>query len=434
MRKALLLSLLVALPLLAGEKDSFLLRNATVYTVSGPKIANGSVLVIDGKIAEVGARVNPRGKVRVIDAKGLNVYPGLIDAGTVVGIAEVSSVRETADTGEVGKFNPQLRTSVVVNPESDHIPVTRANGITNVVLLPGGSGGGRFGSNEPSYITGQASLMHLDGWTWEEMLVTHAAAMQLDLPSIQVSRFNPQSMQVERGNYQESKRNQERGLMEIRAFFEEARRYQTAKQAKAADFHTDLKFEAMLPVLEGKLPLMIPAVRERDIRDAIEFSDKEKVKIVLSGVRKPGDMLETIAKKKIPVVLPSPYSAPLEEDDAYDSTYTLASELQKAGVKFAFGSFGAQFARNLPYEAGQSIAFGLPYDEGLKAVTLNAAEILGVSDRLGSIDAGKIANLIVTDGDPLDIRTQVKMMFVKGQSVDLESKHTRLWKKYLARP
>lgn len=434
MRKALLLSMLVALPLLAGEKDSFLLRNATVYTVSGPKIANGSVLVIDGKIAEVGARVNPRGKVRVIDAKGLNVYPGLIDAGTVVGIAEVSSVRETADTGEVGKFNPQLRTSVVVNPESDHIPVTRANGITNVVLLPGGSGGGRFGSNEPSYITGQASLMHLDGWTWEEMLVTHAAAMQLDLPSIQVSRFNPQSMQVERGNYQESKRNQERGLMEIRAFFEEARRYQTAKQAKAADFRTDLKFEAMLPVLEGKLPLMIPAVRERDIRDAIEFSDKEKVKIVLSGVRKPGDMLETIAKKKIPVVLPSPYSAPLEEDDAYDSTYTLASELQKAGVKFAFGSFGAQFARNLPYEAGQSIAFGLPYDEGLKAVTLNAAEILGVSDRLGSIDAGKIANLIVTDGDPLDIRTQVKMMFVKGQSVDLESKHTRLWKKYLARP
>ena len=222
--------------------------------------------------------------------------------------------------------------------------------------------------------------------------------------------------------------------MEIRAFFEEARRYQTAKQAKAADFHTDLKFEAMLPVLEGKLPLMIPAVRERDIRDAIEFADKEKVKIVLSGVRKPGDMLETIAKKKIPVVLPSPYSAPLEEDDAYDSTYTLASELQKTGVKFAFGSFGAQFARNLPYEAGQSIAFGLPYDEGLKAVTLNAAEILGVSDRLGSIDAGKIANLIVTDGDPLDIRTQVKMMFVKGQSVDLESKHTRLWKKYLARP
>jgi len=433
-KKTLVSCMLLALPLLAGEIDSFLLRNATIYTVSGPKIANGSVLVIDGKIAEVGARVNPRGKVRVIDAKGLNVYPGMIDAGTVVGIAEVSSVRETSDTGEVGKFNPQLRTSVVVNPESDHIPVTRANGITNVLLLPGGSGGGRQGGGEASYITGQASLMHLDGWTWEEMLVTHASAMQLDLPSIQTSRFDPRTMQVERGNYQESKRNQERGLMEIRAFFEESRRYQTARRANAPGFRTDLKFEAMLPVLEGKLPLIIPAARERDIRDAVEFADKEKVKIVLIGVRKPGAMLETLAKKKIPVVLPSPYSTPLEEDDAYDSTYTLAAELYRAGVKFAFGSFGAQFARNLPYEAGQSIAYGLPYDEGLKAVTLNAAEILGIGDRLGSVEAGKIANLIVTDGDPLDIRTQVRMMFVKGQSVDLESKHTRLYKKYLARP
>lgn len=425
--------LLAAALLNAGENDSFLIRNATVHPVSGPKLNNASVLVIDGKIAEVGERLQTRAKVKVIDGRGLHVYPGMIDAATLVGISEISSVRETADISEVGEFNPQLRSSIAVNPESEHIPVTRANGITAVGVLAAGVSGG-FGFGEISYIGGQISLMHLDGWTWEEMTITHGAAMQLRLPGIETRRFNPATRESAATPFSEARRRQETNLRKVKTFFEEARRYQTAKQASPATLKTDLRYEAMLPVLEGRLPLLIPAVREREIRDALAFAEQEKVKIILVGVRRPGGAVEEIAKRKIPVILGSPFVPIQEEDDPYDATSTLAADLHRAGVKIAFASLGAQFARNLPYQAGHSVAYGLPYDAALRSVTLNAAEIYGVADRIGSIDPGKYADLIVTDGDPLEIRTQVKMMFVKGEPVDLESKHTRLYKKYRARP
>ncbi len=425
--------LLAAALLIAGENDSFLIRNATVHPVSGPKLNNASVLVIDGKIAEVGERLQTRAKVKVIDGRGLHVYPGMIDAATLVGISEISSVRETADISEVGEFNPQLRSSIAVNPESEHIPVTRANGITAVGVLAAGVSGG-FGFGEISYIGGQISLMHLDGWTWEEMTITHGAAMQLRLPGIETRRFNPATRESAATPFSEARRRQETNLRKVKTFFEEARRYQTAKQASPATLKTDLRYEAMLPVLEGRLPLLIPAVREREIRDALAFAEQEKVKIILVGVRRPGGAVEEIAKRKIPVILGSPFVPIQEEDDPYDATSTLAADLHRAGVKIAFASLGAQFARNLPYQAGHSVAYGLPYDAALRSVTLNAAEIYGVADRIGSIDPGKYADLIVTDGDPLEIRTQVKMMFVKGEPVDLESKHTRLYKKYRARP
>lgn len=425
--------LLAAALLSAGENDSFLIRNATVHPVSGPKLNNASVLVIDGKIAEVGERLQTRAKVKVIDGRGLHVYPGMIDAATLVGISEISSVRETADISEVGEFNPQLRSSIAVNPESEHIPVTRANGITAVGVLAAGVSGG-FGFGEISYIGGQISLMHLDGWTWEEMTITHGAAMQLRLPGIETRRFNPATRESAATPFSEARRRQETNLRKVKTFFEEARRYQTAKQASPATLKTDLRYEAMLPVLEGKLPLLIPAAREREIRDALTFAEQEKAKIILVGVRRPGGAVEEIAKRKIPVILGSPFVPIQEEDDPYDATFTLAADLHRAGVKIAFASLGAQFARNLPYQAGHSVAYGLPYDAALRSVTLNAAEIYGVADRIGSIDSGKYADLIVTDGDPLEIRTQVKMMFVKGEPVDLESKHTRLYKKYRARP
>lgn len=428
-----LLLMLAAYTLIAAENDSFLIRNATVHPVSGPKLNNASVLVIDGKVAEVGERLQTRAKVKVIDGRGLHVYPGMIDAATLVGISEISSVRETADVGEVGEFNPQLRASIAVNPESEHIPVTRANGITAVGVLAAGVSGG-FGFGEISYIGGQISLMHLDGWTWEEMAITHGAAMQLRMPGIETRRRNPMTGEFTTTPYSEARRRQEANLQKVRGFFEEARRYQTAKQAGSAALKTDLRFEAMLPVIEGRQPVLIPAVRERDIRHAIAFAEQEKVRIILAGVRRPGAAAEEIAKKKIPVILGSPFVTAMEEDDPYDATFTVAAELHRAGVKFAFASFGAQFSRNLPYQAGQSVAYGLPYETALRALTLNAAEIYGVADRMGSIEPGKLADLIVTDGDPLEIRTQVKMMFVKGRSVDLESRHTRLYRKYRARP
>jgi len=428
----------LALPLAAGPNDTFLIRNATVHPVSGPKLENASVLVVDGKISEVGAKVAAKGKVKVIEGKGLHVYPGMIDSGTPMGLSEISSIRESVDTGELGDFNPQLKSIIAVNPESEHIPVTRANGITSVMVIPG-TGGGRGGGG--NLIAGQVSLMHLDGWTWEQMEIRRGAAMQLIWPVI-ASGFGrgggdpdmAAAFGVRRTTFSEAKRAQEAQVRKIQEFFEEARRYQAAKAAGQAELKPDLKFEAMIPVLEGKQALMVFAAREREMREAVAWAEKSKVKIVLAGVRRPGKFAEELAKKKVPVIVGSTFTTPLEDDDGYDEPFAWVADLYKAGVKFAFGSFGTQFARNLPYQASACVPFGLPYDEALKAVTLNAAEIWGVGAEYGSIEKGKVADLILTDGDPLEVKTNVKMMFIKGEAVDLESKHTRLYKKYLARP
>jgi len=428
-----LASSLLALPLLAASNDSFLLKNVAIHPVSGPDIANGSILVENGKIAEVGAKVLAPKGVRVVDGKGLHAYPGMIDSATQVGLSEIGSVRETNDTNELGDFNPQLRALIAVNPESEHLPVVRANGITSVIAMPAMPGGGMRGAGN-TMIAGQAALIHLDGWTWEDLEVRRGAAMQLVFPTIETRSFRMETMNVARTPFAEAKTAYEKRLRDLNEFFESARRYQLAKKAHEPGFQTDVKFEAMLPVLEGKMPVMVNAVRERAIRDAVQFADKQKIRIVLAGPREFGKTLADVKAKNIPVIASPTLALPLEEDDPYDAAFTLPSELYKAGIKFAFGSFNVQFARNLPYQAAAAVGFGLPYHEALKAVTLNAAEIWGVGDQLGSIDKGKWADLTLTDGDPLEARTEVKQVYIKGRAVDLANKHTRLYEKYMNRP
>ena len=418
----------------APEGGSFLLKNVTVHPVSGPKLDGASVLVLDGKIAEVGAKVTPpKTKIRIIDGKGLHVWPGMINSGSMVGLSEIGSIRETNDTGELGTFVPQLRPIVALNPDSEHIPVVRANGITMTALLPAGAGGGRGGAANVQMIGGQISLAHLAGWTWEEMEVRRSAGMHLRYPAISPVSFDPMTFSVTRGNYPNSKRQHDQEIQELTSFFDDARSYWTAKKA-ALPVKTDLKFEALIPVLEGKTPLVAFASHEREIREVIEFADKQQVKLVLAGVRKPGAALETIAKKKIPVILGRTQTGADEEDDPYDEPYALPAKLHAAGVKFCFATFDAEFARNLPYQASQGVPYGLPYDEALRAVTLNAAEIWGIEKDYGSIEAGKVADLVLTDGDLLEVKTDVKMVFIRGNEADLETRHTRLYKKYLARP
>jgi imidazolonepropionase-like amidohydrolase len=418
--------LAAALPLWAGADDSFLIRGVTVHPVSGPEVPNTSLLVRDGKIAEIGSKAAASKGVKAIDGKGLHVYPGMIDSGTDVGMAEVGAVRETHDTTELGEFKPQLRAGIAVNPSSEHIAVTRANGITSFIALP-----------EGGTIAGQASLMHTDGWTWEEMQVRMGAGMHLIFPSLGPSGgrggggfggFGP------RVPFVEARRTYDRRLRELNEYLESARRYQKAKAAGGPGFKTDLHLEAMLPVLERKMPLVVTAMRDRAIKDAVAFADKEKVRIVLAGVRKPGETVAELKKRDIPVILGPTLALPLEEDDPYDEPFALAGELYKAGVKIAFASFSSEFSRNLPYQAANAVGFGLPEQEALKAVTLNPAQIWGVADEIGSIEVGKWADLMVTDGDPLQGSTNVKHVFIKGKEVDLESKHTKLYKKYLARP
>jgi imidazolonepropionase-like amidohydrolase len=427
--KACLAIFLTLVSLRAAGPETILLRGATVHPVSGPEIADGSVLVRDGKIAEVGARIAVPKGARVIELKGLHIYPGMIDSGTEIGLTEIEAVREMSDISEIGLFKPQLRAATAVNPASEHIPVTRANGITSVISSPGGG-----------IVAGQSVLMHLSGWTMEDMAVRAPAAMRLEFPRIRMpNRFFASEAPETPGRpsaYAEAKKRYERQLRELNDFMESARRYRQAKAAAGADFETDLKLEAMLPVLDGKLPMLIRAEKEKSIKEAIAFADKQKVRMILEYGTEAWKVAPELKAHNIPVVLPPTFRLPEEEDDPYDKPFSIPGELSKAGVKFAFATFGPgseDNPRNLPYEAAVAVGFGLPYDEALKAVTLYAAQIWGVGDELGSIEKGKWADLIVTDGDPLETRTQIKQMFIKGAPVDLDNKHHRLYEKYLAR-
>jgi imidazolonepropionase-like amidohydrolase len=416
----------------ADDNHALLIRDVSVHPVTSAPIEHGSVLVIDGKIAEVGANVSAREGARVVDGHGLQLYPGLINAATNVGLSEISSLRDTVDLDEIGMFNPELRAEVAFNPSSEHIDVTRASGITTVVSLPGAGRG--FGRTQ-NVITGQGALMHLEGWTWEQMAVRPSAVMDMLFPQVQVipARYSA-FLGAQARTYQDEEKEYRNRLAEMSRFFEDARRYEKAKAAGGPDFRADIKLEAMIPVLNGKQPLFVRAEREKTIKDAVAFADKEKVKIIIADPREIGTAGPLLKARNIPVVLGKTLALPQHDDDPYDAAYALPSEFYRAGVKICFGTFDVEFARNVPFEAAQAAAFGLPQDEALKAITINSAEILGAGDRIGSIEKGKLADLILTDGDPLQARTNIKQMFIEGEEVSLESRHTREYEKWMKRP
>ncbi len=424
----------VSAALLGADENAVVIRDVVVHPVTAPAIEHGSVLVINGKIADVGTSVQVPNGARVVEGHGLELYPGLINAATNVGLSEISSMRDTVDLDEIGMFNPELRAEVAFNPSSAHVDVTRAAGITTVVSLPGTGGG--FGRNaSPNVITGQGALMHLEGWTWEEMAVKPSAVMDMDFPQIRMipaeyAAFIPGGAKT----YQEEEKEYQQRLREMSRFFEDARRYQKAKAAGRPDFRRDIKLEAMLPILDGKQPLFVRAEKEKAIKDAVAFADKEKVKIIIADPLEIGSTGPLLKSHNIPVVLGKTFELPLRDDDPYDAPFRLPSEFFKAGVKICFGTFDVEFARNVPFEAAQAVAFGLPQEEALKAVTINSAEILGVGDQLGSIEKGKVADLILTDGDPLQAKTNIKQMFIAGREVSLESRHTQEYEKWMKRP
>lgn len=422
------------------QVDSFLLRNVTVHPITAAKQDDVSLLVVDGKIAAIAKNVSaPRG-TRTIEGRGLHVFPGMIDSATDTGLSEISAVDVTVDTGELGEFNPQIRAAVAVNPSSEHFPVVRANGTTSMLLLPGGAsarGGFGGGNQKPRIIQGQASMIHTDGWTWEEMEVSRGAGLQLRWPRVATvpARFAAMAGQGNQTSYADLKKRQQDEVKQLSDFFESARRYQKAKAANDATLQADLKLEAMLPVLEGKRPVVIIADSERYIKEAVDFAKKEKIRMVLAGASEYGDSLALLKANGIPVIVGPTYQLPPEADMPYDYSATLPGEIFKAGVKFCFGSYGTQFARNLPYNVANAVAYGLPYDEAIKGLTIYPAEIWGMADRIGSVEKGKWADLIVVDKeDPLETTTNVKFMFILGREVDLESKHTKLYEKYLNRP
>jgi imidazolonepropionase-like amidohydrolase len=381
--------------------SGILLRGGTVHTVSGPVIENGSVLMRNGKIVGVGKNLTAPEGYKVIDITGKDVYPGMIDAASRLGL-ETNSREEASDAEEIGLINPQLRAVTAVNPSSEQIPAARFSGVTSVIEMP-----------EGELISGQMSIVHLDeSGSNTAMTVMPAAAIHLRFPAIVTKPIRPHETDEED---------------------EEARQYRQAKRVDPKALKTDLRYEAILPVLDGTSPMFVTAVKAREIREAVQFARKEKIKIILADSYEAYQVLPLLKANDIPVVLGPTHTLPLDEDDPYDRSYTTPAALYKAGIKFCIGTFSSRNARNLPYEAAAAVPFGLPKDEAYKAVSLNAAQIFGIANRLGSIEEGKTADLIVSDGNPLEVMTHIDMMFINGKPVSLDSRQKELYEKYLGR-
>jgi imidazolonepropionase-like amidohydrolase len=414
----------------SSGSGSFILQGGTIHTISGPVIENGSVLVRDGKIVGVGKNLTAPHGFQTIDVHGQQIYPGMIDSASMLGLDSTASELAT-DAQELGLFNPQLRAATAVNPESEHIPASRANGVTSVMEMP-----------EGELLSGQMSLIHLDGSANDRMQVVPSAAVHLRFPAIVTHPVRPHEDDDSDDDpappapipYDEAKQDYDRKMSALLSFFDDARAYRQAKLAKPAGLKPDLRYDAMIPVLEGKTPLFVTAVREAEIREAIEFADRQKVKIILADAFECYKVIPLIKSHDIPVVLGPTFTLPIGADDAYDRSFTTPAELYKAGIKFSIGTFSARKSRNLPFQAAAAVPFGLPQDQAYRAVSLSAAEIFGVAKRLGSIDEGKAADLIVADGDPMEVTTKVNLVFIDGKAVSLETRQKALYEKYSARP
>jgi imidazolonepropionase-like amidohydrolase len=413
--------------------SDYAITHAKIFTLTGPPIEDGTVVIHEGKIAAVGAGVPIPAGAQVIDAKGLQVYPGLFDPVTQMGLSEISAVNATVDTTETGSFNPDVTAATAILPSSAHIPVTRASGITEVIAAPASGGfDSRGGTN---LVGGQASAIHLAGWTAEEMLINKRAAMVVDWPSVATRSFDFSTFSIKEKPFADVKKEYDKQVNELADYIEQARHYAQALQSSSnVGFQRDVKLEALAPVIRGEMPLLVFADQARQIRDAVEFCDRQKVKIILSGATEAWKEKDLLRSKGVPVILRPTLAAPPEEDDAYDRLLTQPEELRAAGIKIAFGSFDNSFARRLGQNAANAVAHGLPYEEGLKAVTLYPAQMFGLDAQLGTVEAGKTANLIVTNGDPLDVITDVRYLFIKGQLTSMDNKQKALYEKYLNRP
>ncbi len=412
----------------------YVIGGATIHTLAGEAIENGTVVMRDGLIIEVGTDVAIPDGASTIDGTGLHVYPGMIDAFSRLGLTEIGSVSATEDVNELGNWNPHLTAYAAIHPASEHIPVARANGLTHALTAPGSGGGGFFGGGEGG-IPGQPALVHLDGWTVEEMAIEPSVGMVIEWPSIRTRTFDFSTFEVKERPYTEAKKEYDERVQTLESWFEAAQHYkQAVDRGDPSKFDRDVQLEHLGRTIGGELPVIVVANDKRGIESAIDLAERHNLRLVLAGARDARKVKGVLAEKGIPVILGASQSLPAEEDDPYYYPFSLAGELQAAGVKIAFGTFNSSDSRTLPYEAANTVAFGLPYEEALDAVTVNAAEILGVADRLGTIEPGKLGNLIVTDGDPLEIQTSVEYVFIKGMPVDTDNRHRRLWELHRKRP
>lgn len=401
----------------APQKKPVVLKNGVIHTITGATIENGALVFDKGVITEVGTAVTEPKGAEVIDLKGRHVYPSLMESHSQLGLTEISSVRATIDTSETGEFNPNVKAHLSVNPDSELIPVTRANGVLLALSAPAGG-----------TVSGKAAVLQLDGWTYEDMTLKPEAAMIVNWP-----RLSSASSRRSRSGETESESPAADPLKNLREFFEQSRAYLTARQANPSEQAFDIRLDAMGPVLDGKMPLLVAASRVREIQSAVAFSVEQNVKLILFGGHDADQCADLLRQYNIPVIVDAVHRAPSRRDDDYDAAYSLPERLRQAGIRFCISGSARNESwntRNLPYHAATSVAYGLPHDDALRAVTIWPAEILGVADRVGSLDKGKDATLFVCDGDPLETETHVERAWIQGRKVDLRNRHTQLFEKY----
>jgi imidazolonepropionase-like amidohydrolase len=412
----------------SASAQTYAIRGATIHTMAGEPIRNGTVVISNGKITAVGANISIPGGAQVINASGLHVYPGLMDSVSQLGLVEVGQgAPGTVDTTELGDWNPQVMAASAVHPPSELIPVARANGITHTLAVPGGG-----------VISGQGALMHLSGWVMDEMAIRRSGALVIQWPTLSADGgfggFGGGGG-FRRRPFNEIKQEYDRRVQELADWLDRARHYQQALEKGAqANFERDLKLEALLPYVQGKLPVLINANGHREIKDAVEFCEKQKLQMILGRGREAPRVADLLKEKNIPVILGAAHQLPAAEDEPYDQPFSIAGQLHKAGVRIAVATFDSSDSRTLPYEAANYVPFGLPHDEALRAISINPAQFFGIADQLGTIEVGKLGNLIVTTGDPLDFTTQVRFLFINGKLTSTDNKHQQLYEKYLARP
>lgn len=393
------------------------IKNATIVPVVGQNIPSGILLIKDGLIEAIGQDLDIPSGAKVIDATGLYAFPGMIDSSCTLGLQEIGSVPATIDVSETGRINPQVFSIEAIRPDSVHIPISRSNGITTALVVPTGG-----------LIAGKSALIRLVGFTPDELLIKSPVALHIEFPSGRSRRRSSSSTQDQAS----------RQIVELKDLFKRAKYYQKRKEAAKKNSELaipefDETLENLLPVINGDLPVMISVHAEQDILDAIKFVKDENLKAIFFGVSYGWKIPEEIKESGIPVVFASLYGQPAQWEDGYDALYRNPSVLSKAGVKIAFSSQSASLAKDLPYHAAKAAAFGLDKQEALKAVTIYPAEIFGMGDKLGSLEKGKIANVVLADGDILELGTNITHVFIDGIEMDMSSLYTELRDKFKKR-
>lgn len=420
------LSAQVMMPV-APQTTPVVLRGATIHTVTKGTITNGTIVLDRGKITAIGGPevAVPRG-AKIVELTGKHIYPGLIDAYSTVGITEIGSVDVSNDINEMGDFNPNVRAEIAVNAESRHIGTTRSAGVLVAFSTP-----------EGGVISGLSSAMSLEGWTWEEMSMKGAAALNVKWPDPNAQgrggrgggggggpggRGGPPAPAPK--TYAEQ-------VEQIKNWFAEARAYRDAVKS-GQTVRTDARYAAMIPAIDGAIPVVVAADGAAQINDAITWGKAEKLKIVIRGGRDALFVANRLKAENVPVILTSTMAAPDRQYESYDNAYATPAKLFAAGVKFAIaGGSGGLYSYRLPWEAGVAVAFGLPEEEALKSVTINAAESMGIADKVGSLEVGKEGTLLITTGTPLDMTSNIIQSYIQGREINMMDIQKFFFEKYM---